>query len=271
MLCSDDHLLEIVLATREGRSLLAQAVPDYLSSDHCSGDTVASMFDKLAPRVPILHVLPNIQSTLKWDPDGSFNGVRPGPPLTKMIAMAKGLKIDKLVPFEPSLRWAAGWRSLGLITLDHRQGKPDEIVHDSSRLLAARLIDAAATQSDDVLKLMEFMDFKPQEMLADMIANGLLSGDALRNVMLAMMTNPGLLSRTLAAIDGLGTMDLQRLAFTEIVRALIALPKERSDDAEAKSAAQAVYKSAVFDQVKKEIDAIDIEAWPQFLSRFLSS
>ncbi|WP_068681741.1 hypothetical protein [Variovorax sp. WDL1] len=272
-LCSDDHalILDIVLATEEGEKLVAQAAVKCLLGDDCSGDTAASLFDKLAHRVPILHVLPNIQSTLNWDVDGSFIGVAAGPMLTDMIAVAKNLKIDRLVTFEPAPGWVSGWRSLGSIVLDHRQNRPDDLIHDSYRLLAARLIDAAATQSDDVLKLMELMDFKPQERLADMIANGLLSGDALRNVMLAMMSNPELLSRTLAAIDGLGTADLQRLAFTEIVRALIALPKERSDDAGAKSAAQAVYKSAVFDQVRKEIHAIDNEAWPQFLSRFPST
>jgi hypothetical protein len=269
-LCSDDHafVLDVVLATEEGRELVAQAVVNCLLRDDCSGDTIASMFRKLAPRVPILHVLPNILLTLKWDVDGSCKGVSPGEPLAKMIAVAKRLTMDKLVPFEPSPRWTSGWRSLGLIILDHRQGKHGIAAHDSYRLLAARLIDAAATQSDDVMKLMGAMKFRPPEILGDMIANGLMSSDALRKVMLAMMTESELLLSRTFKWNEIAPSSEGVSIYTAIVNVLIDLPEQHLTAAGVKLAAQSVYGSRMVKEVKESVDAIDKEAWGRFLTKF---
>lgn len=59
---------------------------------------------------------------------------------------------------------------------------------------------------------------------------------------------------------------VQRVIYTEMVRVLVYLP-ERYTEA-ANLAARAVFLSKVFDDLKKDVEAIDKEAWRKFLSKF---
>lgn len=182
--------LEIILEMGEGKKMIAQAVKDYLLSDPRE-NIMIRLFEELAYRVPLLDVLPKIETTLEWTSQHErIKGAAPGRPLADMVAIAKSLKTLKL-PIGRLAGFVDGWRSLGLIVLDQNNGRP-HLVEDASRLLASKLVELAiSTRSGEVLKLLEGSNFNPQEVVADMVDAGLLVGDALSDYVLATMSKTG--------------------------------------------------------------------------------
>ena len=262
--------LEIILEMDEGKRLIAQAVVDYLLRGNCNRNIVALFFEKFASRVPLLDALPNIETTLeRWPPPGGkIRGVAPGQPLTDMIAIAKALEGLKLT-FDRSQTWIDGWRSLGVIVLAPDEGRAGYLADHAYPLLAAKLIDRAASiRPEEALDLLPSLDreTRSQELLADMIGKGLFSGDAFAAFMLSLVSRLVPLVRMIDWIGGAEAPHVRRVIYAEMARVLVDLPEEHF--VAANFAAQAIHRSDVFDEVRKEIDAIDKEWWTKFLGKF---
>ncbi|VTU38393.1 hypothetical protein H6CHR_05209 [Variovorax sp. PBL-H6] len=198
-LCSLDHAaaLEVILAMEEGKSLLAIAVVDCLLQDDCSDATIALLFKALAHRIDLRAALPPIHTGLV-QVDARIVTMPMESPRRKMIKMLRLLQMAKLAGdyAENCGRWAPGWRLLACM---HDQ--PDVFIQGPTMLLAVQAIDAAAA---DVLhggakELLDRLHDKSVElalhaMLEEppVIGKRLLSGDALVNVMRALVSDGGL-------------------------------------------------------------------------------
>lgn len=208
-LCRADYSvrLDLILKMGEGQALVAQAVVADLLAAASPGSVVASFFKVLAHRIDLGPYLPEIHTTVIRTKDASaqITGVAEGTPSDDMIKLSKHMSLLNLSAhrIDLSFPWSRGWRLLWAMGHD-----PALLPRHPMLLLGAKAIDAAAADgvrggADEMLHQLEF-PFAHQALNAMLHmfvgVERLLSDDALRNVMRAMLSDEQLGRNTFAWI-----------------------------------------------------------------------
>lgn len=204
--------LDVILRMGQARTLVAQAVQTLLRR-RPSGATIALLFDALAHRIDLRAGPTPLSQSAMMDLSG--------PMATLDLGALLGNCIQRLP------HWAPGWRHLLLMKLN------PAIAGDSFLFEAIKAIDAAAADpllggaeerldilsSPAVIKALLSM----QEMRVPATDQPLLSADALRNVMRAVVSDRGLVLDVCAELTGQRAQSGKVALCMAMARALISL------------------------------------------------